>query len=374
MSRWTTVAVPLVAGALLCCAAPTPTRLLIGMDTDLEAGDSIEELRIEVGDGSGSPSPVALLPRAGEALEFPVSFVVEEDLLGRGGPVEIYVRLRALTTSGELTNNRVIERRVRTAFVPGETRVVRLLLERACGGFSNVCSVRGDGSTCVHRRCVSPDISASELAPGEPGDELVGFEALRDAQALAIEQETSGWGDEPIALNEWYSDARADYLTTSDPFWAAGEPGEVRGDYRFVRTIGRILPPSPSPPQVGTGGLTRWYSEGSTEFQSMTLPVWQPGFDDDDDDWQSRPWPERIRDDQRSTEVYAPRLEGYVFWGDGTCAPPRPGLVPLIALFRRNPPSSHDNWLTTGPPCSGTPREWEQFYVHVRVSGWLYPP
>jgi hypothetical protein len=145
--------------------------------------------------------------------------------------------------------------------------------------------------------------------------------------------------DHLIPLYEWYSAARGDHFTTSDPDWA-GEPGIERAGYRLVRIAGYVFDPARPQPQ-NTIPMVSWYSPGRGDnFLTTQVNNYEPEY-------------RRVR------------LEGYVF------AQSYAGTVPLHRWYNRE---RTDNFTTTSPFWQGAIGEARQGYVKSRVAGHLYPP
>lgn len=105
---------------------------------------------------------------ATEAVELPATFGIipaGEDL-----DREIVVELEALASNSDEV---LVSRRIKTRFIPGEARLVRALLYRACAGVScpdgETCGCSG-GAACATPACVDESLSLEDLEPiANPG-------------------------------------------------------------------------------------------------------------------------------------------------------------------------------------------------------------
>lgn len=128
-----------------CASAPPASQLVVVVDTDLADATSLDAHVL----GSTGTSQDALFTIDGTgSIPATLGLVAEDGFLG---PVVISVDARG--ASGVIVNQTL-----RTSFVAGETRELRLFLAEACRGVA--CS--GD-STCVGGRCFPSDIPSSEL-------------------------------------------------------------------------------------------------------------------------------------------------------------------------------------------------------------------
>ncbi|MBT8451128.1 MAG: hypothetical protein KJO40_04065, partial [Deltaproteobacteria bacterium] len=161
---------PLIA---LGCADSPATQVVVLMETDYGVPDEVDRIEASVSKmidtGSGLEevetwrSTFALSDDASSQpglYRLPATFSVlpAEADVGR----EIVIRLAAL---GIGTDQALVSRRVRTGFVAGEIRLVRMALYRACAGVS--CS---DGETCGcsgPSSCAEPACVTEVVRPGD---------------------------------------------------------------------------------------------------------------------------------------------------------------------------------------------------------------
>lgn len=149
-----------------------------------------------------------------------------------------------------------------------------------------------------------------------------------------------------MALVTWFSPARGDYFTTTDPEWRepVGTVRRGRGDYRAVRWEGFVYSPDePQPP--GTVPLFHWWSASRQDNFLTTDPAWAGNVGD-------------TRRGQGDYRLF--RIEGYV------SRDPGPGLIPLRQHWEG---SSQDNWTTSESNIHAS-----SGFRMYRVAGYLRPP
>ncbi len=146
MSTLRTLALGL-ALALASCQSPL-TQLVIVVDTDLGAPGEIDAIELEVvqPDGMSETLPTVL---TGSATELPITL----GLVHRGGPLGAI----AITARGRRGTTIVLTRAIRTEFVAGQTRLVRLDLTADCEAVS--CP----DQTCASGVCTSVDVPGAAL-------------------------------------------------------------------------------------------------------------------------------------------------------------------------------------------------------------------
>jgi hypothetical protein len=143
-----------------CPAAET--QLVVVTETDLSIPDEIDafELVVEGSSGRMVSEQESLASGGAPAPPFTVGLIPEGDVLG---PITI-------TARGTRSGLEVVRVSARTSFVHGESRMLRLMLERVCRGIS--CEL---DETCVQGGCVSSEVDSSNLPPWE--GEIPAFDA-----------------------------------------------------------------------------------------------------------------------------------------------------------------------------------------------------
>ena len=134
------------------------TELMVVVDTDLSVPTELDAVDLLVTGPSGEETAFSVPLAGAGAVELPL-------LLGlvpsseRLDPVEV-------RATGLLGTTTVVERSIRTGFVRGEVRVVRLLLLSNCVG--HVC---GTDQTCGEDGCIAIAVPGAALPPweGRPG-------------------------------------------------------------------------------------------------------------------------------------------------------------------------------------------------------------
>ncbi len=161
---------------LLSCGEAPSTQVVVLMDTDYEVPTEVDRIRARVSKlvdtGSGATEVETSLKdfwlTARDSDEtgtyrLPATFgiVPEGADLGR----EIIVELEAFAPGGSAA---LVRRRVKTGFVPGEARLVRILLYRACAEAS--CAIGQscgcpDGAACATPSCVDDTLRPEDMEP-----------------------------------------------------------------------------------------------------------------------------------------------------------------------------------------------------------------
>jgi len=142
----------LALGLVLSGCSEDLTELVVVIDTDYRVPDELDALRVSVEGPSGAAQNDDVdLARDG-APTLPLSLYLEQE--GELGPVRIDV-------AGTYGGSPLVERAVETRVVEGESRMVYILLERACEDVS--CP--GDDETCSGGDCVPVAVPAAELPP-----------------------------------------------------------------------------------------------------------------------------------------------------------------------------------------------------------------
>jgi len=156
------------------CAESASTQVVVLMDTDYQVPTEVDRLRARVSKvmGTGATqeevetwrNEFALAPAQGGEpgrLVLPASFGV----LPADGDIDrvIIVELEALEPGGRQA---LVSRRVKTKFVEGESRLLRMALYRACEGVScgsgETCGCPG-GASCGTPSCVEESVRAEDL-------------------------------------------------------------------------------------------------------------------------------------------------------------------------------------------------------------------
>jgi len=138
---------------LACSDDTTLTELVVVVDTNLDASREFDAIDLGVQGPSGMLYPVSTAIGAEGSPTLPLYTFLEPagDSLG---PVEI-------TASARLGDaDVVVQRRVRTSFLRGESRTVYIYLDRDCRTVA--C---GDDMTCTDGTCGSIDVHPSSLPP-----------------------------------------------------------------------------------------------------------------------------------------------------------------------------------------------------------------
>jgi hypothetical protein len=152
-----------------------------------------------------------------------------------------------------------------------------------------------------------------------------------------------------VPLYTWYSDARGDYFTTSDPSWA-GEHGEVRagqGNYWCLGIEGHVFSPEDERP-AGTVPLYSWWSRSRKDNFLTSDPNWAGEVGD-------------RRAGQGDYRLF--RIEGYI--------PARPvaGTLALRSFWSRN---RRDNAATAMPDWRAAADPQRGDYVRYRTEGYVF--
>lgn len=163
------------------CADSPSTQVVVLMDTDYGVPDEVDRIRARVSKmmdtGAGLEEVETwsnTFALADDSLdrpsfyELPATFGVlpgESDVAR-----EIVIELQAL---GSGTDQALVSRRVKTGFIAGETRLVRMALYRACADMvcseSETCGCPG-ATTCAEPSCVSQLVRPEDLERvGNPG-------------------------------------------------------------------------------------------------------------------------------------------------------------------------------------------------------------
>lgn len=154
-----------------------------------------------------------------------------------------------------------------------------------------------------------------------------------------------------VELYTWYSPARHDYFTTSDPRWKGRHSADgmkKSPDYEFVRTEGRLFDPGrPQPP--GTRPLYSWWSPSRKENFTTTDPGWAGR-----------------RGDRKGGYRFV-RLEGYVY--EDAVA----GSMPLQSFYSSG---RKDNFATTDPEWTSSSKGTRRGagYRQYRTEGYILRP
>ncbi|MBT8469885.1 MAG: hypothetical protein KJN97_14170 [Deltaproteobacteria bacterium] len=163
------------------CAEDPSTQLVVLMDTDYRVPDEVDRVRARVAKmvqtESGPkelPTWVRVFALAGEEPPPPGAYVLPATfaVLPAGSDVggEVVVELEALARGSEQP---LVVRRVRTGFMRGEARLLRMLIHSACEdvlcGDAETCGCP-DATSCATPSCVDERVLPDELELiGNPG-------------------------------------------------------------------------------------------------------------------------------------------------------------------------------------------------------------
>lgn len=132
-----------------CSSPPSPTQLIVVVDTDLIVGREVDSVRFEV-----DSTEIDGMTR-GADIDFARSRPATLSLVHQDGPLGPLV----VTAAGLLEDAPVVTRTARVSFVQSSVKVLRLDLWAACR--SVTC---GEGQTCWDQgACRSVDVGESEL-------------------------------------------------------------------------------------------------------------------------------------------------------------------------------------------------------------------
>ena len=157
------------------CSEGAQTQLVVLMDTDYSVPAEVDRIRARVAkvmDVGAGPEEVQTWSSVFSVSEgvstspgvygLPATFAVLADDADLDR--EIVVELEALAPGGEV----LVARRVKTGFVRGQARLVRLLLYRACEGIAcpvdETCGCPG-AMSCTTPSCVDEALPAEDLEP-----------------------------------------------------------------------------------------------------------------------------------------------------------------------------------------------------------------
>jgi hypothetical protein len=157
--------------ALLCVVAlgackpedEPATQIIVSVNSDLEIGDEITRVRIElkevVGNGSGSSKSFNLSSGSG-ATRFPFSFGIQ-----KGSANRVTVIATGFGPTNDGGDGVVIERKEDVRFKDGETQLLKLFLSDVC--LDRVC----EGSETCQSSGQCGAVREADLDPIKPGDE-----------------------------------------------------------------------------------------------------------------------------------------------------------------------------------------------------------
>jgi len=162
------------------CVEQDDSQIVVLMDTDYAVPDEVDRIRArvtrEVFPGEPVSEPwVRMFDLAtegtagGSETTLPATFGVLPGAVGRD-PL-VVIELQAIAAG---SNRVLLTRTARTGFVPGESRLIRMLLYRACEGEScpagQACGC-DDGAACSSPSCVDEAVDARDLeAIDNPGE------------------------------------------------------------------------------------------------------------------------------------------------------------------------------------------------------------
>lgn len=257
------------------CAPASRTELIVVVELggDLEVPRDLSFLTIRVETRAGRLLRESLPFTGPDARRFPFTLGITQ-AEGRADAVDVFV-------DGFVTDVRpAVSRRVATQFVPGDRRVVHIVLERAC--FFADCT---DGLTCLHGACIDPAVDPSTLPrytgtlpdagpPPDGGLDAPAFDVGVDA-FVADDANLDAFTVPPDAAR----DANQDATTCEGDAGVRGEPAGCTlsrpparptcgdgGDDGFVRTVAML-----DPQLDQSGGL--WASRGFDLDGFCTNPV-----------------------------------------------------------------------------------------------------
>lgn len=145
------------------------------------------------------------------------------------------------------------------------------------------------------------------------------------------------------SLYTWYSPARRDHFTTTDPYWAGvlGDHRESGDDYELMRIEGRVFSPAAPQPKGTTALWSFWNPDRGDNFLT-TQSHWV-----------------RSRESAGYTRF---RLEGFLYTDSG------PGRAQLVSYWN---PDAEDNAATTARPgdIGSLTSKWGEY----RREGFLFP-
>ena len=146
--RWAALWLALAAG----CASE-PTQIVLAIDTDIQSPDPLERIDVEVSSDRVPPTRFEVSLTSPDAPRLPLSMALYP--LSPSDPAGlVFVRVRALDAWG----SPIVLRDVHTRFVPGSSRLLRVLLTAQCQGV--VC---GAAESCGEHGCRSIEIDGAEL-------------------------------------------------------------------------------------------------------------------------------------------------------------------------------------------------------------------
>ncbi len=141
--------------ALASCGGDDPTEIVLVIDSDLEVPTELDAIEVTVSGRRGAPTIVSADLTDSATPDLPLTLTLYPSSVPPS-PVAI-----AIVASAGGTD--VVRRDVRTGFVEGETRMLRVLLAARCVSLS--CD---GGRTCDETGCRPIEIAASDL-PEWPG-------------------------------------------------------------------------------------------------------------------------------------------------------------------------------------------------------------
>lgn len=149
------LALVLVAAAAAGCA-PQPTQIVLVVDSDLDVPGALARVTIEVESARTAPTRFDLPLDAPSTPDLPLTLALYPR---EASEVDVGVTVRGYDARGV----EIVTRRVRTRFVTGSSRMLRVLLAARCVGVT--CEL---GETCDVSGCRSIDVPGDSL-PGWPG-------------------------------------------------------------------------------------------------------------------------------------------------------------------------------------------------------------
>ena len=163
------------------CSEAPPTQVVVLVDTDYAVPAEIDRIRAQVAKVVPTPTGAAemqtwdhvfAVTRGATSAPGVHALPATFGILPEAGDLdrEIVIRLEALAPGSEAP---LVTRRVRTGFVPGEARLVRMLLHEACAGTrcpaGEVCGCP-DAIACATPSCVDEYLAPERLEPmQDPG-------------------------------------------------------------------------------------------------------------------------------------------------------------------------------------------------------------
>ena len=206
----------LLAGVLVfsllgvSCSEDPSTQVVVLMDTDYEVPSEVDRIHAHVSkivdkEGGGSEEVPTWenifnvsneMPSEPGAYALPATFGILPD--GSDIDREIVIELEALAPGND---EPLVSRRVKTGFVPGEARLVEILLYRACAGVQcpvgQTCGCTGDKG-CAAPSCIDETVLPEDMQPISDPGVLPPNPGIPDGGGLACSEPLVVCGDECV--------------------------------------------------------------------------------------------------------------------------------------------------------------------------------